>query len=269
MILPKLFISALKKYLMLNFSANLWYLFQEWKMIDRFSVCARAGFRAVEFHFPYKWPANILAQKLAENDLKQVLINAPAGNWEGGERGIAGLPGRQSEFQESIGLALEYAIALDCPNLHVMAGLNGDRDVFAENISYAAEICSFKKIRVLIEPLNLTDVPGYLIANTQDALAVLKIVNHKNLLLQYDIYHGILNKDDVLLTIQDNLSVIGHIQVAGVPGRHEPDSKAGFDFKSLFYSIEKMDYMGWIGCEYTPRAGTVNGLNWAKDFGIT
>jgi hydroxypyruvate isomerase len=253
---------------MLKFSANLWYLFQEWEMMERFSVCSKAGFRAVEYHFPYQWPANILAQKLAENDLKQVLINAPAGNWKGGERGIAGLPGRQSEFQETIGLAVEYALALDCHNLHVMAGINGDRDIYAENIFYAAEICASQNIKVLIEPLNSIDVPGYLIANTQEALTVLNIVDHNNLLLQYDIYHGILNEDDILRTIQDNLSVIGHIQVAGVPGRHEPDSKSKFDFKALFYSIEKLGYVGWIGCEYSPRAGTVKVLNWAKGFGI-
>jgi hydroxypyruvate isomerase len=254
---------------MLKFSANLWYLFQEWGMLERFSIAAKVGFQAVEFHFPYQWPANHLAQKLIEHNLEQVLINAPAGNWDAGERGIAGLPGRKKEFQDTIGIGIEYALALGCPNLHVMAGLMGDKDIFIENITYAADKCAKSNIKVLIEPLNSIDVPGYLIANTHDALTVLNIINHNNLFLQYDIYHGIINNENILKTIQDNLEVIGHIQVAGVPGRHEPDCRSTFDFQALFKSIKKLGYSRWIGCEYLPREGTIDGLHWAKSFGIS
>ena len=253
---------------MLKFSANLWYLFYEWEMMDRFGVSAKAGFKAVEFHFPYQWSANSLAQKLSENGLEQVLINAPAGNWEAGERGIAGLSGRHNEFQDTIGLALEYALALDCPNIHIMAGLKGDKDIFAANITYAANLCASNNIKVLTEALNPIDFPDYLISNTQEALKVVDIVNHKSFLLLYDIYHGIQNNDDILQTIKDNLNFIGHMQAASAPGRHEPDHKASYNFSMLFKSLEKLDYTGWIGCEYIPRDKTINGLGWAKNFGI-
>ena len=251
-----------------QFSANLWYMFQEWEMMDRFSVSAEAGFQAVEFHFPYQWSANILAEKLAECGLKQVLINAPAGKWESGERGIAALPGRQNEFQDTIGLAVKYALALDCPRLHVMAGLDGDSDVYLENLTYAVEVCAHNEIKVLIEALNPIDVPGYMIANTQDALAVLNVINHNYLLLQYDLYHGAMNAEDLLNTILENLDVIGHMQVAAPPDRHEPDIMSIIDFSTLFQSIDELGYAGWIGCEYSPRAGTLEGLGWAKAYGI-
>lgn len=244
-------------------------------MMDRFKVAAEAGFRAVEFHFPYQWAAVDLADRLAQHRLEQVLINAPAGDWDAGDRGIGALPGREGEFRDSIGLAIEYARALNCPRIHVMAGLLADEaggakalDRLAQNLSFAAGECARHGISVLIEALNPTDVPGYLIANSADALAVVDAVRHDHLLLQYDLYHGAMNGEDMVATIRDNLNAIGHMQVAGVPGRHEPDEQASVDYSALFQAIDDFGYGGWIGCEYSPRDGTMEGLGWAKGYGI-
>jgi hydroxypyruvate isomerase len=231
-------------------------------MMERFGAAARAGFDAVEFHFPYRWAAADLAERLAEHGLQQVLINAPPGDWDAGERGIAGLPGRQDEFAESIGLAIEYAKTLACPRIHVMAGLAGNADTLAENLSFAATECGRHGLKVLIEALNPTDVPGYMIADTNAALAVREGVGHDNLYLQYDLYHGAMNGEDMATVIRDNLGCIGHIQVAGVSGRHEPDERGGLDYPALFQAIDDLGYTGWIGCEYTPRTTTLEGLGW-------
>jgi len=258
-----------------RFSANLWFLFKEWDMMDRFEAAAEAGFRAVEFHFPYQWPAEDLAAKLTEHGLEQVLINAPPGDWDLGERGIGALAGREGEFQHSIGLAIEYARALGCPRIHVMAGLLADGtgrvkalDTFTENMSYAAEQCAPHGITVLVEALNPTDVPGYLIGKTQDSLGVLEAVGHDTLQIQYDLYHGVMNAEDMPAAIEANLDVIGHMQVAGVPGRHEPDEAASVDYPALFSTIDELGYTGWIGCEYNPRTATLDGLGWAKPYEI-
>ncbi|NQV85319.1 MAG: TIM barrel protein [Rhodospirillales bacterium] len=257
-----------------NFSANLWYLFKEQEMMDRFQAAAEAGFKAVEFHFPYQWPATDLAEQLAEHGLQQVLINAPPGDWDAGERGIAAVPGRGAEFRDSIALSIEYAKALACPRVHVMAGLQGGdhtgraMETLAENLSFAAEECGRFGISVLIEALNPADVPGYLIGNTFDALAVLEYVGHDNLYLQYDLYHGAMNAEDMPTTIAENLNAISHMQVASMPGRHEPDGQGSLDYPALFTAIDEIGYTGWIGCEYNPRGATLEGLDWAKAYGI-
>ncbi|MBT7942946.1 MAG: TIM barrel protein, partial [Alphaproteobacteria bacterium] len=206
-----------------RFAANLWYLFQEVEMMDRFRAAAEAGFGAVEFQFPYQWPATDLADQLAEHGLQQVLINAPAGDWGAGERGLAALKGRESEFRDSIGLAVEYAKPMACPRIHVMAGLQRDytgrtMDTLVENLTFAADECGRHGISVLIEALNLGDVPGYLISNTTEALAVLDHVGHDNLYLQYDLYHAAMNGEDMVATVGENMHVISHMQVAGTPG---------------------------------------------------
>jgi len=258
-----------------RFSANLWYLFQEFEMIDRFEAAARAGFKGVEFHFPYAWPASELSERLREQGLKQVQINAPPGDWATGDRGLAALPDRVGEFRESIGQAMEYAGALGCELIHVMVGVPGDaespdciQETLTENLSYAAGFCEEKGIKVLIEALNPQDVPGYVIGNTAQARNVIETVSHKNLFMQYDLYHAAMNGEDLLAGITNNLDIIGHIQVAGIPGRHEPDEKRDIDYKSLFNAIDALGYGGWIGCEYKPRTGTLEGLGWAKPYGI-
>ena len=260
-----------------RFSANLWYLFQELDLMDRFAAAAEAGFKGVEFHFPYQWPAPGLAEKLARHGLAQVQINAPSGDWDAGDRGIAALPGREGEFRDSIGTAIEYAKALGCPLVHVMAGVMGDeegerdgaRETFIGNLIFAAGAMEKEGIGVLVEPLNPEDVPGYLIGNTLEARSVINAAGHGNLFLQYDLYHGAMNGEDMLAAIRDNLGVIRHMQVAGVPGRHEPDDQAGgIDYPALFRAIDDLGYDGWIGCEYRPRAGTAEGLGWAMPYGI-
>lgn len=261
-----------------RFSANLWYLFQELDLMDRFGAAASAGFRAVEFHFPYAWPADELAARLAEHGLRQVQINAPPGDWDAGERGLAGLAGRDEEFRDSIGLAIEHAKALGRPAIHVMAGVvpgeigrEQAMETLAQNLYFAATACGEEGIRVLIEPLNPLDVPGYLIGHTAQARAVMDVVGHENLSLQFDLYHAAMNGEDLAQAIGDNLSVIGHMQVAGVPGRHEPDTEipgGDVDYPALFAAIDELGYDGWIGCEYRPRAGTVEGLGWAAPYGI-
>ncbi|MGH6660655.1 MAG: 2-oxo-tetronate isomerase [Rhodospirillales bacterium] len=257
-----------------RFAANLWFLFQELPMLERFGAAAEAGFKGVEMQFPYQWPQRELAQRLAEHGLAQVLINAPPGDRDKGERGIAALPGREREFRDSIALALDYAGALGCKNLHVMAGIPDkttprERSLatFADNLLFAAETCGRGGVRVLIEALNPADAPGYLIGTAAKARAVIERVGHDNLYLQYDLYHGAMTGDDLLATVRDNLDVIGHMQVAGVPGRHEPVGGA-IDYAALFAAIDAAGYEGWIGCEYRPKAGTREGLSWARAYGI-
>ncbi|MDA1091179.1 MAG: TIM barrel protein [Proteobacteria bacterium] len=260
-----------------KFSANLWYLFQDLEMMDRIDAAAAVGFRGVEYNFPYQWPASELAERLAEHGLQQVQINAPPGDWDLGDRGLAGLPGREEEFRDSIEQAIGYAKALNCPLVHVMAGVVADgagvdaaMETLADNLNSAAAACEKEGIGVLVEALNPTDVPGYLIGDTAKALSVIGAAGHNNLFLQYDLYHGAINGDDLLATISDNLGRIRHIQVAGVPGRGEPDGQegGGIDYPALFNAIDGLGYAGWIGCEYRPRAGTVEGLGWAREYGI-
>ena len=255
-----------------RFAANLWFLFQEMDMLDRFAAAADAGFKGVEMQFPYGWPADAMAKRLADNELQQVLINAPPGNREKGERGLAGLVGREREFRDSIAAAIDYAKALTCPAVHVMAGVPDAKiprqksvDVFCDNLLFAADACGRHGIRVTIEPINRLDVPGYLIGTTAEALAVLARVGHDNLFLQYDLYHGTVTGDDLAETVRDNVGVIAHMQVASPVGRHEPE---GDDFTRLFQAIDAAGYGGWIGCEYKPRAGTLAGLGWARAYGI-
>lgn len=257
-----------------RFAANLWFLFQELPMLERFGAAAEAGFRGVEMQFPYQWPQRDLAARLAEHGLAQVLINAPPGDRDKGERGIAALPGREREFRDSIALALDYAGALGCRNLHVMAGIPDKTTpqeralaTFAGNLLFAAETCRRSGVRMLIEALNPADAPGYLIGTAAAARAVIERVGHDNLYLQYDLYHGAMTGDDLMATMSDNLDVIGHMQVAGVPGRHEPVGGA-VDWPALFAAIDDCGYEGWIGCEYRPKAGTREGLGWARAYGI-
>lgn len=257
-----------------RFAANLWFLFEELPMLERFAAAAEAGFEAVEMQFPYQWRKQNLAARLADHGLEQVLINAPPGDRDKGERGIAALPGREREFRDSIALALDYAGALGCRNLHVMAGVPDQTTpreralaTFADNLLFAAATCGRSGVRVLVEALNAADAPGYLIGTAAAARDVIERVGHDNLYLQYDLYHGAMTGDDLLATVRDNLDVIGHMQVAGVPGRHEPVG-GSVDWPALFAAIDDCGYEGWIGCEYRPQAGTREGLGWARVYGI-
>ncbi len=257
-----------------KFSANLTYLFKDVPLLDRISAAANAGFKGVEVQFPYDTPAADILTVLDQNQVEMVLINAPAGNFEKGDRGLGGIPGRETEFRESIHEAIYYATALNCPRIHVMSGIPPNhlkQDVviatLADNLRYAAKTCADACIKVLIEPLNSVDVPGYIISHTLQARGVMAVVNSDNLFLQYDLYHGGMNKEDLMEMVRSNLDVIDHMQVAGVPGRHEPDTGT-INFTPVFEALDIIGYRGWIGCEYVPQSDVIEGLRWGAVYGL-
>ncbi|MBL6941093.1 MAG: TIM barrel protein [Rhodospirillales bacterium] len=245
-------------------AANLSWLFTEVDFLDRFAAAAEAGFKGVEFLFPYDFKASEVSSRLVEHNLQVVLINAPPGDWSAGERGLGCLSGRQSDFQHSLRQAINYATAIKCPNIHIMAGIAGDqaRDVFVENLHFAAVACDSAGVRGLIEPINEKDMPGYFLTRPDQALDILDTVSSPALGLQLDLYHVARMGYDPDQVIDDCRNAITHIQTAGVPERCEPDG-GDVDFVALFERIDATGYDGWIGCEYRPRKATVDGLGWA------
>lgn len=257
---------------MLKFSANLTMMFNEVDFLGRFERASKAGFKGVEFLFPYEWERQELAEKLDKHGLEQVLYNLPAGNWSAGERGIACLPRRVGEFQEGVGLAIEYAKALRCPRLNCIAGITPKdvpaekvRQTMVDNLRFAATALEKEGIRLLVEPLNNQDIPEFYLVHTQDALRLLAEVNHPNLWLQYDIYHMQIMEGNLTRTILDNLARIAHIQLGDNPGRHEPGT-GEINFTNLLRSIDEAGYDGWIGCEYKPAGVTEDGLEWVRPY---
>jgi len=257
---------------MLKFSANLTMLFSEVDFLDRFECASRAGFKGVECQFPYPWEKEKVAEKLDKHGLELVLHNLLAGDWSAGERGIACLPGREGEFQESVGLAIEYAKVLRCPRLNCLVGLTPKevpaekvRQTLVENLRFAAAALEKEGISFLVEALNSNDIPGFYLCHTRDVLQLFEEVNHANLWLQYDIYHMQVMEGNLTRTIQDNIGRIAHIQLADNPGRHEPGT-GEINFTNLFRFIDEAGYAGWIGCEYKPAGVTEEGLEWAKSY---
>jgi hydroxypyruvate isomerase len=254
-----------------QFSANLTMLFTEWKFPDRFERAAQAGFQAVEYMFPYAYPADHLLEKLHTHGLRQVLFNLPAGRWEAGERGIALLPDRVSEFQDGVGQAIDYAGHLQCTQVNCLVGLTPDlpaetvRDTLIQNLRFAAQKLAEKRIRLLIEPLNTRDIPGFFLTSTAQALSLIREVDHPNIFLQVDVYHMQVMEGNLTETIQKNLDRISHIQIADNPGRHEPGT-GEINFNHLLSAIEKMGYNGYIGCEYKPLRKTEDGLAWLRPY---
>ncbi|QEX19229.1 hydroxypyruvate isomerase [Hypericibacter terrae] len=256
-------------------AANLSMIFPEVEFLDRFAAAAAVGFRAVEYLFPYAYAKTEIRARLDSWGLEQVLFNAPPGDFENGERGVAGLPGREDEFRKSIELALDYAATLRCPRIHVMAGLvplAGDprrhREVYVENLSWAAGQARNGSVDLMIEPLNAKDFPGYLIGTPQAARSVIEEVGARNIKLQYDFYHAQMTHGRLLDTFAAEQDLIGHVQIAGVPGRNEPDDSQEINYRAVFAGLETMGYGGWIGCEYRPRGETVAGFAWAAPYGI-
>jgi hydroxypyruvate isomerase len=251
-----------------KFAANLSMLFTELPFPDRFKAAADAGFKGVEFLFPYEFEAATLANQLKDNDLTQVLFNMPPGNWDVGERGIACLPGRHDEFCAGVTAALEYARSLSCKQVHCMAGivppaldLKLARETYAANLRFAAEALATDDVQLLIEPINTQDMPGYFLNRTQQALDIISDVVLPNLRLQYDCYHMHIMEGDLIATIERNLGSIAHIQIADAPGRHEPGTGV-IDYPAISKHLDQIGYQGWIGCEYRPMAGTLAGLGW-------
>jgi len=255
-----------------KFCANLSMLFTEVGFADRFERAARAGFKGVECQFPYELPGEDIAERLDKYNLELVLYNIPAGSWAAGERGLACLPGRESEFQEGVGKAIEYARVLKTPRINCLAGLTPKgvpadkvRQPLIKNLRFAADAMKKAGVTLLTEMLNDKDVPGFSLVRTQDALGLLDDVKHDNLLLQYDIYHMQIMEGNLTQTIKDNVGRIGHIQLADNPGRHEPGT-GEINFTNLFRSIDEAGYAGWIGCEYKPAGATEDGLGWVKPY---
>jgi len=256
---------------MTRFSANLSMLFTEFDFLDRFGQAAKAGFKAVEYMFPYAWKKEELARKLSENGIRQVLFNLPAGNWEAGERGIACLPGREGEFRDGVGMAIEYAHALNCPLVNCLAGLTpavdleGAHQTLVKNLRFAAEYFQKEGIQLLVEPLNNQDIPGFYLCGSRSALELIEEVGHPNLYLQYDVYHMQVMEGNLLRTIGGNLGVIKHIQIADNPGRHEPGT-GEINYPNIFAFLDENGYEGWIGCEYKPLKTTLEGLGWFASY---
>lgn len=257
---------------MVQFAANLTMLFTEVPFMDRFEAAHEAGFKAVEFLFPYTFEPSEIAKKLNRFNLQQVLFNMPPGDWDAGERGYAALPGREDEFKASVATAMMYAEALDCQRVHAMSGIVNPEysyeehvKVFIKNIRYAADAFAAKGITLLIEPLNSRDVPDYFIAHQRDAVALIKKVDRPNVKLQFDVYHAQIMDGDLSMLIRDLQPEIGHIQIASVPERHEP-SEGELNYPYLFNVLDETGYKGWIGCEYNPKISTKEGLNWITPF---
>lgn len=253
-----------------RFAANLTLLFNELDFIDRFAAAAEAGFEGVEFLFPYAWPATELADRLHQAGLVQVLHNLPAGDWAAGERGIACHPDRIGEFQDGVGRAIDYAQALGCKQLNCLAGIAPPgipaeqlRATLIDNLRFAAAALATANIRLLIEPINPFDMPGFFLNRSAQAIEIIEAVASPNLYLQYDIYHAQRSEGELANTIARYLPHIAHMQLADNPGRHEPGT-GEINFAWLFDQIDQLGYAGWIGCEYHPLTTTREGLTWMQ-----
>ena len=254
-----------------RFSANLSYLFTETPFLERFGEAAHAGFRAVEFSFPYDYQVKEIAGRVLEHKVEVVLFNSPPGDSALGDRGLASIPGREHEYAAGIVTALRYAQALHCPRLHVMAGVlpegcdQEERDrrlrTYARNLRFACTEAAGEGVTILIEPLNPRDVPNYLLTTQAEAHAIRTEIGAANLKVQMDLYHAQIVEGDLSEKIRRWLPHIGHIQIAGVPGRHEPDV-GEINYEYLFRLLDDLKYDGWIGCEYRPSRGTTAGLTW-------
>lgn len=255
-------------------AANLSMMFQEVPFLDRFAMAAAAGFAGVEYLFPYDFSAAEIAARLKHHRLIQVLFNLPPGDWSNGERGTAALPGRESEFMTSLECALDYARSTGCKHLHAMAGLwPSDRDrreglaIYVANLRRAADRAAHHGITLLIEPINSRDMPGYFLATSGQAMRVLEEVGRDNVRLQLDLYHCQIMEGDLATHIRALAGRYAHVQIAGVPERHEPD-RGEVNYAYLLELLDEVGYAGWVGCEYRPAAETRKGLGWARRWGI-
>lgn len=251
-----------------KFAANLTMLFNEVPFLDRFERAARAGFDAVEFLFPYAFPTAEIQARLKGNGLQLVLHNLPAGDWEAGERGIACLPDRVDEFREGVARAIEVGTALGVPQINCLAGKApmgaSDatlRTTFVGNLRYAAAELRQAGLRLLVEPINTYDIPGFYLNRTAQAIAILDEVGSDNLCLQYDIYHAQRMEGELAATLTKHLARIAHVQLADNPGRNEPGT-GEIHYPFLFEHLDRIGYTGWVGCEYKPTTTTEAGLGW-------
>ena len=263
---------------MIRLAANLSMLFQEHDFLDRFDAASETGFRGVEYLFPYAYAPEVLASALREAKLEQVLFNLSPGDWEEGERGLASLPGREAEFRDSVHEALRYANTLNCPRIHAMAGLipeEADEETLAAhqetylgNLRFAAKEAAKAGRELLIEPINHRDMPPYFLSSQDQAMAVIKAVGADNLRLQFDVYHCQIMEGDLIRHLERQFHLIGHVQIAGVPDRQEPDT-GEVHYPNVMARLEALGYQGWVGCEYRPAGDTRDGLAWGKPHGLS
>lgn len=254
-----------------KFAANLTMMFNEVPYPQRFAAAAKAGFAAVEFLFPYDYPPAEVARWLQETGLKNALFNMPPGDWAAGERGVASLPGREEEFRAGVARAIEYARALGTPSIHAMAGLlpsgadrKRHREVFVANLRHAAKALAGEGLTLLIEPINSRDIPGYFLNTQAEAHAIREEIDQPNLKVQMDFYHAQIVEGDLSVTLRKHIAHVGHVQIASVPDRHEPD-EGEIDYRHIFRLLDELGYPGWVGCEYRPRGRTEDGLGWLKE----
>lgn len=255
-----------------KFAANLSMLYGEVDFLERFAQAAEDGFKGVEYMFPYDYAKEELAERLERHGLTQVLHNLPAGDWAGGERGIAVLPERVGEFQDGVGKAVDYATALGCKQVNCLAGIAPSavdpdqvRETLVSNLRFAAEKLEAAGIRLLVEAVNTRDIPGFYVCGTEQTLDLIEAAGSRNLAVQYDIYHMQIMQGDLAPTLERHLARIAHLQLADNPGRHEPGT-GEINFPFLFDFIDRLGYSGWIGCEYKPRTTTREGLGWVKPY---
>ncbi len=257
-----------------RFCANLTMMFNEVPFLDRFEAAAKAGFKAVEFLFPYDFPATEIRSRLDGNGLEQILFNMPPGDWAAGERGTACLAGREDDFRAGVEKALEYATTLGCKRLHCMAGIpttnavpGSAANLYIANLSKAAELTKSAGVMIVIEPINHRDMPGFLLNTTAQAAGVIEALGPDRVRLLFDIYHCQVTEGDVTSRMKALLPIIGHIQIADVPARNEPGT-GEIAWGYVFTQMDTVGYDGWVGCEYRPAAGTAAGLGWRDRFAL-
>jgi hydroxypyruvate isomerase len=253
-----------------KFAANLSMMFAEHPFLDRFDAAAEAGFAAVEFLFPYDHPPEAIAERLTRNRLTQALFNLPPGRFEDGERGLAALPDRFAEFKSGVARALDYVAATGVKRVHMMAGNAARSDPKAEEsyrraIEYAAPVLAGRGVDLLLEPINARNMPGYFLNDYSYARDLIANFGLSNVKLQFDVYHRQIMHGDVTMAFWALQPIVGHIQVASVPSRHEPDGEE-LNFPFLWVEFDRLGYDGYVGCEYNPRAGTVEGLGWHQPY---
>jgi hydroxypyruvate isomerase len=260
--------------MMPTFAANLSFLWTELPFLERLDAAREAGFTYVEYMFPYEHAAGDIRARLDDTGLEQVLFNLPAGDWAAGDRGIASDPGRIVEFRAGVEQAVTYAQALDVPQLNCLAGLRLDGvdptdqwRTLVENVRYAAQRLGADARRLLVEPVNTFDVPGFLLPTTSDGLRLLDEVGETNVLLQFDAYHVQRMEGDPAGRLRPLLDRVGHVQVADDPGRHQPGT-GEIDFDALFRLLDESGYPGAVGLEYVPEPDTATSLSWLAQYGL-
>lgn len=253
-----------------RFAANLTMMFNEVPFLDRFEAAAKSGFTSVEFLFPYDYPADEIGERLRRNGLTQALFNLPPGDWAAGEKGFAALPDRFEDLKQSLQIALPYAKATGVKRVHLMAGNAGREDpnavaAFRNSVVWAAEFFKPHGLDVVIEPINPRNVPGYFLNDFGFARDLINELKIPNLKLQFDIYHCQIIHGDVTMRLREMMPIIGHIQIASIPSRHEPDGEE-LNYPFLFEELDRLGYAGFVGCEYNPRGKTADGLAWFKPY---